>query len=329
MDARKRDLDVHTPGFRDVLRAQRQIRPYLQRTPLYTYPAINELIGTDVYVKHENYQPVGAFKVRGGVNLVSQMSAEERQRGVIAASTGNHGQSVAYAARLFGVKARIVVPEGANPGKVAAMRGMDAEVIFSGATYDGAKLYCETLAQEHGYRYIHSGNEPLLIAGVATGILEMMEDEPGIEVIFVAIGGGSGAAGACIVADAINSGIRVVGVQSEASSAAYESWRQRQLLTAPNRTFAEGLATGSAFELPQTILWDKLGDFVLVKDEEIMRAMVWMIERAHTLVEAAGASPLAAAYRLRDEVRGKKIGVVCSGGNTSLEHLRRALAFAQ
>ena len=124
--------------------------------------------------KHENYQPVGAFKVRGGVNLISQMDVEERRRGVIAASTGNHGQSVAYGARLFGVQARIVVPEGANPGKVASMQGMGAEVLFHGATYDEAKVYCEKLAQEHGYRYIHSGNEPLLIAGVATGILEMM-----------------------------------------------------------------------------------------------------------------------------------------------------------
>lgn len=319
---------MYIPQFRDVLLAQRQIRPYLQRTPLYSYPAINDLIGTSVYVKHENYHPVGAFKVRGGVNLVSQMSADERERGVIAASTGNHGQSVAYGARLFGVKAQIVVPEGANPGKVAAMQGMGAEVIFHGVNFDEAKLYCEQLAQEHGYRYIHSGDEPLLIAGVATGILEMMEDEPGIEVIFVPIGGGSGAAGACIVADAINPAIRVIGVQSEASSAAYLSWKQHKLLTAPNRTFADGLATGSAFELPQAILWDKLADFLLVSEEQILQSMVWMIERAHTLAESAGSASLAGAYHVREQLRGKKVGIVCSGGNSSLEHLKRALAFA-
>lgn len=320
---------MYTPQFQDVLLAQRQIRPYLQRTPLYSYPAINELVGTSVYVKHENYQPVGAFKVRGGVNLISQMSVEERQRGVIAASTGNHGQSVAYGAKLFGVQARIVVPEKANSGKVAAIQGMGAEVLFHGATYDEAKLYCEQLAQEHGYRYIHSGNEPLLIAGVATGILEMMEDEPELEVILVAIGGGSGAAGACLVADVINPNIRVISVQSEASSAAYLSWKQHKLLSAPNRTFADGLATGSAFELPQAILWDKLDDFLLVSDDDISQAMVWMIERAHTLAEPAGSAPLAAAYRLRAELRSKKVGIVCSGGNISLEHLKRALAVAQ
>ncbi len=317
---------MHIPTFQDVLLAQRQIRPYLQRTPLYSYPALNDLLGTEVFIKHENYQPVGAFKVRGGINLISQLSQEERARGVISASTGNHGQSVAYAAQLFGVKAIIVVPEKANPGKVAAMQGMGAEVIFHGVTYDESKLHCETLAHTHGYRYIHSGNEPLLIAGVATETLEMLEDEPGLEVIIVPIGGGSGAAGACIVAHAVNSHIQVTGVQSEASPAAYETWRQRRLVDAPNHTFAEGLATGVAFELPQAILRDLLHDFILVSEEEIMRAMVWMIERAHTLSEGAGAAALAAAYRLRNELQGKKVGLVCSGGNTSLEHLRLALA---
>ncbi len=317
---------MYIPTFQDVLHAQQQIRPYLRRTPLYSYPAMNALLGTEVYIKHENFQPVGAFKVRGGINLISQLGPEERQRGVIAASTGNHGQSVAYAARLFGVKAIIVVPEKANPGKVAAMQGMGAEVIFHGATYDESKLHCEALAQEYGYRYIHSGNEPLLIAGVATEGLEMLEDESGLEVIIVPIGGGSGAAGVSIAAHAVNPNIQIIGVQSEASPAAYETWRQRRLVTAPNRTFAEGLATGVAFELPQKILRESLHDFMLVTEEEIMRAMVWMIEYTHTLAEGAGAAPLAAAYRMRDQLKGKKVGLVCSGGNTSLDHLKLALA---
>ena len=316
---------MHIPGFHEVLLARRQIRPHLPRTPLHRYPALDDLIGTQVYVKHENYQPVGAFKVRGGINLIAQLSPAERERGVITASTGNHGQSVAFAARRFGVTARIVVPEGANPGKVAAIRGMGAEVIVHGAAFDDARLHCEALAREHGYRYIHSGDEPLLIAGVATETLEMLEDEPDLQVIIVPIGGGSGAAGACIVARAIAPHVRVVGVQAAASPAAYESWRQRRLVEAPNRTFAEGLATGTAFALPQAILWQALDDFVLLEEDEILQAMVWMIERAHTLAEAAGAAPLAAAYRLRDRLRGQKIGLVCSGGNTSLEQLRRAL----
>jgi len=317
---------MRIPDFRDVLMARRQIRPYLQRTPMHSYPAIDELIGAEVFIKHENHQPVGAFKVRGGVNLISRLSVEERARGVIAASTGNHGQSVSYAASLFGVKARIVVPEAANPGKVAAMRGMGAKVIFHGERFDEARLRCEALARRHNYRYIHSGDEPLLIAGVATEALEMLEDQPELDVIFVPIGGGSGAAGVCIVANTIDPRIRVIGVQSEASPAAYESWRQKRLVEEPNRTFAEGLATGSAFELPQAILRERLKEFVLVSDEQIMQAMVWMIERAHTLAEAAGAAPLAAAYRMRDETAGKKVGLVCSGGNTSIEQVRHALS---
>lgn len=316
---------MDAPSFQDVLQAQKQIRPYLARTPLHRYTAIDELIGTEIYIKHENYQPVGAFKVRGGINLISQLNAEERERGVIAASTGNHGQSVAYAARLFGVKARIVVPEKANEGKVAAMKGMGAEVIKYGVNFDEARQHCEALAQEHGHRYIHSGNEPLLIAGVGTETLEIMEDEAGIEVIIVPIGGGSGAAGACIVAKAINPGIRVIGVQSEGSPAAYQSWKQRRMMTAPNQTFAEGLATGSSFELPQEILWRHLDDFLLVSDRKIARAMVWLIERAHTLAEAAGAAALAAAHHLQPAISGKKVAIICSGGNTSLEHLKRAL----
>lgn len=317
------------PTFQDVLQAQRRIRPYLARTPLHRYPAMDALLDAEVYIKHENYQPVGAFKVRGGINLISQLEPRERSRGVIAASTGNHGQSVAYAAQLFGVKARIVVPENANPGKVAAIQGMGAEVIKHGANFDEAKLHCETLAHEHSYRYIHSGNEPLLIAGVATEGLEMLEDMPDLDVIFVPVGGGSGAAGVCISAHAINPAIQVIGVQSEASPAAYETWKQRRLVTAPNRTFAEGLATGVAFELPQEIMREGLHNFLLLRDDEIMQGMLWMIECAHTLAEGAGAAALAGAYRMREGLRGKKVGIICSGGNTSLEHLRMALEKVQ
>lgn len=317
---------MQAPNFRDVLAAKHRIRPYLARTPLHRYPALDALLGTTTYVKHENYQPVGAFKVRGGINLVSRLSSEERARGVIAVSTGNHGQSVAYAARLFGVTARIVVPEAANPGKVAAISGMGAEVIFHGANFDAARLHCEELARSHGYRYIHSGDEPLLIAGVATEALEMLEDAAEIETIIVPIGGGSGAAGTCIVAKAINPRIRVIGVQSKAAPAAYNSWQAHEVQCAPNATIAEGLSTGSGFALPQSMLWDLLDDFVLVDDEEILLAMAWMVERAHTLAEGAGAATLAAAYQLRAQLAGQTLGLICSGGNVMPAQLREALA---
>src|SRR5579862_9418774 len=222
--------DSPVPDLADVLAARQRIAPYLRPTPLYRYPALDVLTGAQVWVKHENHQPVGAFKVRGGVNLVSQLGADERRRGVIAASTGNHGQSVAYAADLFGVKAVICMPERANPVKVESMQALGAEVVFQGRDFDEAREHCERLAAEHGYRYIHSGDEPLLIAGVATYTLEILETRPDLEAIVVPVGGGSGAAGVCVVAKAVRSSIEVIGVQSEAAPAAYRSWRSGVLV---------------------------------------------------------------------------------------------------
>ena len=314
------------PTFADVLEARRRIAPHLRPTPLYRYPALDDLLGAEVHVKHENHQPIGAFKVRGGVNLVSQLTAGERERGVITASTGNHGQSIAYAARLFGVYATICVPEEANPVKVASMRGLGADLVFHGRDFDDAREHCEQLAEEHGYRYVHSGNEPLLIAGVGTGTLEILEEQPAIDAIVVPIGGGSGAAGACIVAATVSTGVRVIGVQSEAAPAAYRSWRERRLVEDEMGTFAEGLATRTAFELPQRILWEHLEEFVLVPDEEIRAAQALMIEATRNLVEGAGASPLAAAFRLRGELAGKRIALVLSGGNASREQLQAVFA---
>lgn len=309
------------PTLADVLEARRRISPHLRPTPLYGYAGLDELLGAEVLVKHENHLPVGAFKVRGGVNLVSQLGTNERRRGVIAASTGNHGQSIAYAARLFGVPATICVPEAANPVKVASMRGLGAELVFHGRDYDEARERCEQLAGRHGYRYVHSGNEPLLIAGVATGTLEILEEQPHTDVIIVPIGGGSGAAGACIVARAAGRAVRVIGVQSEAAPAAYRSWRERRLVEDRMETFAEGLATRTAFELPQRILRQWLDDFVLVQDDEIRAAQALLIETTRNLVEAAGAAPLAAALRLRDQLTGKRVALIASGGNVSREQL--------
>jgi threonine dehydratase len=313
------------PTLDDVLEARERIAPHLRPTPLYRYAALDELLGASVHVKHENHQPVGAFKVRGGVNLVSQLDAAERERGVIAASTGNHGQSVAFAARIFGVRATICVPEQANPVKVASMRGLGAELVFHGRDFDDAREHCEQLAAEHGYRYVHSGNEPLLIAGVGTEALEILEAEPELDVIIVPIGGGSGAAGCCIVAEAVSPRVRVIGVQSDAARTAYDSWRRRELLEGTMATDAEGLATRTAFELPQRILWRLLDDFVLVGDDEIREAQLHMLDTTRNLVEAAGAAPLAAALRLGDELAGQRVALVASGGNVTRSQLRRLL----
>ena len=309
--------DLPVPDLADVFAARQRIAPYLRPTPLYRYPALDALTGAQVWVKHENHQPVGAFKVRGGVNLVSQLTEDEHGRGVIAASTGNHGQSVAYAADLFGVRAVICMPERANPVKVESMRALGADVVFHGRDFDDAREYAELQAAEHGYRYVHSGDEPLLIAGVATYAAEILETRPDIEVIVVPIGGGSGAAGVCVVAKAVRPSIEVIGVQSEAAPAAYRSWRAGSPVEDANNTFAEGLATRTAFELPQRIMRELLDDFVLVSEKALKAATRLMIEKTRNLVEPAGAAALAAVLGSPGRFAGRKVAIVCSGGNIS------------
>jgi threonine dehydratase len=316
---------LEEPAFAEVLDAAKQIRPYLHPTPLRRYPALDRVVGADVYVKHENHNPTGAFKVRGGVNLVSRLDEDERRRGVIAASTGNHGQSVAFAARLFGVNAIICAPTAANPVKLEAMQDLGAEVVLAGERYDDARRNAERLAREHGYRYIHSGDEPLLIAGVGTHTLELLQEQPHVDTVIVPIGGGSGAAGACIAAKAVNPQIRVIGVQSDAAQAAYLSWKSGKLEESPNRTRAEGLSTATPFELPQRVMRRLLDDFVLVSDDEIDGATRVMIEKTRTLVEAAGAAALAAALKLGDQLRNRTVALICSGGNISPAQLKALL----
>jgi threonine dehydratase len=314
---------MQPPTFDEVLAAHERISPYLVPTALNRYPALDELVGTEVWVKHENHQPVCNFKVRGGVNLVAQLSEDERRRGVVTASTGNHGQSIAFASKLFGVQAIICVPERANPIKVGSIRGLGGEIVEHGRDFDDAREHCEALAEEHGYRYVHSGNEPHLIAGVATQMLEMLERQPELDVLIVPIGGGSGAAGACIAAKALRPQMQVIGVQSEAAPAAYRSWKEGRLVEDEMHTAAEGLATRVGFELPQQILREHLDDFVLASEDELRAATLHMLERTRNLVEPAGAAALAAALKL--DLAGKRVGLIASGGNLTLDQLGHLL----
>jgi threonine dehydratase len=314
---------MQAPTFDDVLAARERISPHLRETALNRYPALDELVGAEVWVKHENHLPVCNFKVRGGVNLVSRLSDEEKERGLVTASTGNHGQSIAYASRLFGVRATIFVPEGANPVKLASIRGLGAEIVEHGRDFDEARERCAAVAAEQGYRYVHSGNEPHLIAGVGTHTLETLERQPDLDVLIVPVGGGSGAAGACIAAAAMRPELRVIGVQSEAAPAAYRSWKEGVIAEDAMGTAAEGLATRVGFDLPQQILREQLADFLLVSEDDLRAATVHMLERTRNLIEPAGAAPLAAALKL--ELDGAKVGLIASGGNVSLDQLRALL----
>ena len=316
---------MERPTLHDVIEARRTIEPYVLRTPLHQYPALSQFVGADVRLKHENHQALGAFKPRGGINLLAHMTEEERNRGVITASSGNHGQSIAYACKVFGARAIIGLPEGANPLKVQSMRNLGAELVFHGKNFDEAREYCERLAREEGYRHVHAVNEPLLIAGVATQTLEIIEDFPEVEYIFAPLGGGSGAAGACIVAKAINPRIKVIAVQSAQAPAGYLSWKNRRITEAPMETMAEGLATATGYDLTQAILWDLLDDFLLVSDDEIRQTIAILIEKAHTLAEGAGAAALAGAINHRMQIQGKNVVTIVSGGNITLPQLREVL----
>lgn len=309
-----------------MLDARRRLAPYLDETPLRRYPSLDQLTGVELFVKHENFLPTGAFKVRGGINLVQRLSPEEKAAGVFAASTGNHGQSIAYAANLFGVAATIFVPLGANPVKVASMRSLGATVIEHGADFDEARERCSEVAAEQHARYIHSGNEPMLIAGVATATLELLQHDPSIDAIVVPVGGGSGAAGACLAAKAIDSRITVIGVQSEAAPAAYRAWRDRRPTVDEMHTFAEGLQTRVSFDLPQQIMVNELDDFILVSDDELRDATRRMLETTRTLVEPAGAASLAAVLKQPEGFHGKRVALICSGANISPGQLRELLA---
>ena len=320
---------MQVPTIRDVYRARQTIAPYFQRTPLHYSMGLSEMLDAEVYIKHEEHLPLGAFKSRGGVNLLFNLSEEEKRRGLITSSTGNHGQSLASAGREFGARVLIGLPENANPVKVAAMRSLGAELIFHGETFDDARDYCERLAREEGYRYVHAVNEPHLIAGVGTASLEIIEDLPDVDVIMLPLGGGSGIAGACIVAKAIDSGIQVIAVQSEAAPAAYLSWKQGELVDAPMETFAEGVATKSGYELPQRIMRDMLDDFLLVSDDDIRRAIGLLVEKAHTLAEPAGATALAGAVKHANSLKGKKVSVTISGANITADRLAEALKVYQ
>jgi len=310
------------PTIEDVLAARRVTAPHLYRTPLIHAPALDRILGARVYVKCENVLPTGAFKVRGGINLVSHLTPDERRRGVITASTGNHGQSIAYAARLFGVPAIIGAPEGANPLKVAAMRALGAEVVLHGRDFDESREWVERTAAAEGYRYVHSANEPLLIAGVGTLSLEVMEDLPEADVIIAPIGAGSGACGHCITAKTLSSRVSVIGVQAEGAPPVYRTLKEGRMVSLDRmETFAEGIATRVPFALPVTILSRLLDEIVLVSDEDLRRAIVFLGEAVRQTAEGAGAASTAAALRLGERLRGKTVVLILSGGNIPVEQL--------
>ena len=311
------------PTLDDVFAARERLRGLLTPTALIRHPLLAEALGLDVHVKHENHNPTCAFKVRGGLNLVATLTPAERAAGVVTASTGNHGQSIALACRHFGVGCTVVVPLGNNPEKNAAMRAYGADVIEAGRDFDEARATVERLCHERGLRYVHSANEPALIAGVATYALEIFERLPEPAAIFVPVGGGSGAAGIVTVRDGLRKPTRVVGVQAEGADAFARSWRGPERVVGERvETFAEGLATRVTFDLTFGILKTGLDDVVTLSEAELREGVRLALRTTHNLAEGAGAASLMAADRWRARLPDGPVVCVMSGGNLDGRTLR-------
>jgi threonine dehydratase len=313
----------------DGIRTAREVvYQTLQPTALLQHPLLSETVGTRVFVKHENHLPTGAFKIRGGLNLMSQFATAPTHNGVITATTGNHGQSIALAATRYGVPATIVVPRGNNPEKNAAMRAFGARLVEQGRDFDEAREAVEQLATEENLRYVHSANEPLLINGVGTYALEILEslERRGAQAdaIFVPIGMGSGLCGVITAFRALSPATKIFGVQAEGAPSNYLSWQAGHIVTTPEaNTFAEGIATRAPAALTFEIIKRGVDEIVLVSDEELREAIRLLWRTTHNLVEGAGAAATAATLKLRERLQGQTVVTVISGGNLATETLRQ------
>jgi threonine dehydratase len=313
------------PTIADVYRAKHLLEKTLSPTPLVYNVTMSRELGFEAHLKLENLLPIGAFKVRGGINLCASLSDDERVNGIVGASTGNHGQSLAYGAKLCHTRCVIAMPEEANPLKVESMRALGAEVEFHGANFEEARAWAEDFARENRMRYVHHVNSPELIAGVSTMSLEIVEALPDVDVIITPIGGGSASIGHLIVAKALRPNVEVIGVQAAGAPAVYNSWRERTLQQAPINTAAEGLATGHAYYAPVRMFIERMDDMLLVSEQELRSAILLLARTAHVVAEESGAAATAAAVQVAERLRGRKVAVVVSGGNIPLDHLRRVL----
>ena len=315
-------------SFDDIQAARRRIAPYLTPTPLREHPQLSQLVGRGirVYVKHENHQPTCSFKIRNGLSFMTALSDDERRRGVVAASTGNHGQGIAYGAQLLGSSATVCVPDGNNPSKNAAMRALGATVVEEGHDYDDAVRAMLRIAAAEGRVVAHSTNDPRVVAGAGTMTLEILEQCPDIDALVIATGGGSQAVGAITVARALAPHVEVFGVQAAGAPAIHDSWHAHTRLTTPSAdTFAEGVATRTTYDLTFPALQEGLAGFVTVTDAEIAEALRTILATTHNLVEGSGAMGFAAIPKLADRLGGKKVAIIFCGGNIDVGMLEKIL----
>lgn len=308
------------PTFSDVFVASQTVRKYLKPTPLIHSRQLSRLLDCEAYLKLENLQPTRAFKLRGGLWYMSRMKDSLGKNGVVTASTGNHAQSIAYSGLLFGIRVRVVMPEGVPSVKIQATKDLGAEVILHGSHFEEAKEYGEMLAEKEGARFVHGIAEPILYEGVGSMHLEVFEELPDVQVVINPIGGGSGAGSGVIVYKSLKPEIQMIGVQAEGASAFYQSWKSGSLVPPTEiKTRAEGLATSRAYELPLQILQRGLDDIVLLTDEELYSGVRTIFETTRQVAELSGAASTAAALKIKERLRGRKVALIVSGGNISSE----------
>ena len=315
-------------SFDDILLARERLRPHLEPSPLRSYALLDAAVGRDirVLVKHENLQPTGAFKVRNGLNAVLSLDEAARARGVVAASTGNHGQGLAFAGLKSGVSVTICVPVDNNPDKNAAIRGFGATLIEEGNDYADAVDVADRVQRAEGRTLLHSTENATVIAGAGTITLEILEQAPLVDTLVVAIGGGSQAVGAIAASRGVGRALTVIGAQAAGASAAFDSWKAKRRLTIERaNTIADGVATRTTYDHTFDALLEGLSDFITVSDGEIADAMRLALRTTHTLVEPAGAVGLAALRKLAPALHGQSVAVIFSGGNVDEATLRRVI----
>lgn len=319
--------DLTSPTIRDVYRARRLVERHLPRTPTVRSENLSEALDADVLLKREDTLPTRSFKIRGFYNLVANLDQQFRERGLLTASMGNHGQGMATAAREFSLPATVVVPTTLeNPAKIGNMERLGASVIKHGEDFDASREYAEELAAEEGYRYVHGGNEPDLIAGRGSAGLEVVEDVPDVDVLINPVGGGSSAAAYSLTVGGVL-GAEVVGVQAAGADSVYQAYHEGSIeLQESADTFAEGLKTRTPFWLPLQILREHLADLMVVSDDEIQDAVYRLLTEDSVLAEGAGAASTAAALKLGEELADQTVVLVISGGNLSIDRLETILA---
>lgn len=313
----------------EIFKARQTVERVLKRTHLTYYKRLSEELNAFIYVKHENHLPTNSFKVRGAVNFMAHASPEIEKQGIIAATRGNHGLAVAWAAQERGIFCNIVVPENNNPDINAEILSYGAQLIEHGQDFYESQDYCEELAENTGMYYLRQGNEPALINGIATMGLEIFEELPEVDVILMPIGGATGCSALAKVVEGINPKVELIGVQAELMPSFYEAWRKgKRVVVHSADTVAEGLAARSVFEVPYLILKDRITDVILLNEEELLGGVLMALRYTQNLAEVAGAATLAAALKVRDRLAGKKVVAVMTGGNLNMARLQHVLAEA-